>query len=188
MSRVSNNVKAWRKRTKDRIIEAFGDKCCICGKSYAPELYDIHHIFPEYKEFSIGSIRANSVSWERIVVELKKCVMMCANCHRLVHNGYETIPEDCHKFNEDFAKYKQAFAPTFEICPVCGLKKRKPHNVTCSKQCAAKHNYKADWDNIDLLALYNEHKSYTAVGRILNVSSNTVKERIDSHLNRTPMA
>jgi hypothetical protein len=35
------------------------------------------------KEFNISSI----LNWDKIKKELEKCVLLCANCHREVHDG-----------------------------------------------------------------------------------------------------
>jgi len=31
MSKKSEHVKNWRKNCKERIIQAMGGKCCVCG-------------------------------------------------------------------------------------------------------------------------------------------------------------
>ena len=46
---------------------------------------DFHHIDPEAKDFTIAD---NMTSWERILPELAKCVLLCARCHREVHEGW----------------------------------------------------------------------------------------------------
>ena len=178
MSRNSEKVKAWRKRTKDRIVEAFGNICCVCGKQYPSEVYDLHHLVPSEKEFALGSIRANSISWKKIVVELRKCILVCSNCHRLVHCGIRTIPENCNRFDEGFSEYRDVWKSNLCICPVCGEEKRKPGNFACSVVCSRKRQYRVDWESIDLIALYNELGSYVKTGEFLNVSDNSVRKRI----------
>jgi len=103
----SENVRKWRKVTKIRIVESFGGKCCICGKEYPPELFDLHHLDPskKEKEIQISRIIASPISWKKTVNELRKCVLICANCHRLIHYCSVKI-ENPNKFNEDFAVYK----------------------------------------------------------------------------------
>lgn len=105
MTKISEKVKRWRKRTKERMVKAFGNKCGLCGKEYPPELYEFHHLNPEEKEFGLGAVRGSIKSWKRIVNELKKCVMMCANCHRLVEYGYKMLPSNIPKFNEKYTTY-----------------------------------------------------------------------------------
>jgi hypothetical protein len=83
-----DNVKTWRKKTKQRIIEAMGGCCVICGYNKCDSVLSLHHLDPSKKEMSFGDIRANPVKWETIVKELKKCILICSNCHGEIHYGY----------------------------------------------------------------------------------------------------
>ena len=102
---MSDNLFGWRRITKTRMVAAFGKKCCICKKEYPQEIFEFHHLDPDDKLFGIGSIK--SISWDRLVVELRKCVMVCANCHRLVEYGHVTIPKKITRFNESFTQWKR---------------------------------------------------------------------------------
>lgn len=46
---------------------------------------DFHHIELADKEFTISSRMS---SWKAIEKELGKTVLLCATCHREVHDGY----------------------------------------------------------------------------------------------------
>ncbi len=58
--------------------------CSSCGFKGKHFQLDLDHIDPSTKHRS-GSHRAFEPNWkkERIKNELKKCVILCANCHRL---------------------------------------------------------------------------------------------------------
>lgn len=56
-------------------------KCAKCGDSRAYVL-DFHHINPKEKDGTIARLTANQASKERLEQELKKCICLCANCHR----------------------------------------------------------------------------------------------------------
>ena len=71
-----------RRGTKARLVSDFGGRCVRCGFVGCPDVYDFHHINPLEKEFAIG---ASNRSYERLKEEARKCVMLCANCHREVH-------------------------------------------------------------------------------------------------------
>ena len=80
-----------RKRAnKQKAIEYMGSKCEDCGQEYHHSVYEFHHVDPSEKDKSIGHLRSHS--WERIKEELDKCVMLCANCHRVRHWRED---EDC---------------------------------------------------------------------------------------------
>jgi hypothetical protein len=91
MSKSSKAVIEWRKRTKARIVESMGGKCSICGYAKHHEVLELHHLEPEKKNFSFASVRANPKAWQTIVEELKKCVLLCSNCHKEVEAGYAVI-------------------------------------------------------------------------------------------------
>ena len=79
----SERVAKSRMRTKLKAVEYLGGKCCICGYNKSVCALEFHHIDPNKKEFQIGSGRC--VNWEKVKEELKKCVLVCANCHREIH-------------------------------------------------------------------------------------------------------
>ena len=82
-------VTLWRRRLKQRAIDFLGGKCCICGYCKCQEGLDFHHLDPSKKEFGIGkTIR----SWNRVQIELRKCILLCANCHREVEASIVNVP------------------------------------------------------------------------------------------------
>ena len=169
----AESVKKWRATTKSRIIDAFGGSCCICGYSRCNSALELHHLDPDIKEFGFGSIRASAKSWNRLCAELRKCVLVCANCHREIHDEAAVVPDKAKRFDEKYADYK--LEDYFDECPVCGNSKSK-NNVTCSYNCAAKLSRKVDWDSIDLQKLMNEY-SNVQIGRMLGVSDKAVHKR-----------
>lgn len=71
---------------KAKFVKERGDKCELCGKENLPlPCYVFHHIDPEKKEFHVDEIWL----WkeDKIKKELEKCVMVCANCHQILHHG-----------------------------------------------------------------------------------------------------
>lgn len=176
MSRRSEAVKRWRKNTKNRIVESMGGKCQICGYDRCNQAMDLHHIDPSEKEFGFGAIMAHPTKWEKIVVELRKCILFCNRCHQEFHAGIIDLPSDFQSFNETYFEYRKAkedYDP--DPCPVCGNKK-PVGAITCSKKCAAKRTGKVNWKNVELEKLIKEH-SYVAIGNMLGVSDTAVRKR-----------
>lgn len=66
-----------------KAIELLGGKCSKCWETYDPVCYDFHHTDPSQKDFTIGENM--SVGEERFFTEVSKCVLLCANCHRITH-------------------------------------------------------------------------------------------------------
>jgi hypothetical protein len=79
-------TKIRRFRIKQKAIEICGGKCHKCGISGNQAIFDFHHIIGN-KEFVIS--RCANKKWEIIENEIKKCILLCANCHRLEHNDKE---------------------------------------------------------------------------------------------------
>lgn len=73
-----------RVRNKLKAIEYLGGKCHHCSiVSEHRSIYDFHHIDKTEKEADPGSLM--HYSWKRIQKELDKCILLCANCHRIEH-------------------------------------------------------------------------------------------------------
>lgn len=75
---------------KARAIEYKGGKCMICGYCKYSGALVFHHIDPSQKDFGIAQNRSRR--WERVVIELDKCVLLCGNCHQEVHAGLAQLP------------------------------------------------------------------------------------------------
>ncbi|HUS49286.1 MAG TPA: hypothetical protein VMZ91_03930 [Candidatus Paceibacterota bacterium] len=87
----SNKVKAaeYRRKTRIKTRGWFDDykntlKCEICGYNKCSEALDFHHKDLNKKEFNIGQA-INKWGKEKILEEIKKCICICANCHRELH-------------------------------------------------------------------------------------------------------
>lgn len=65
------------------MTDHMGGKCEICGYDKCLVALEAHHVDPSTKDFSISDV----ASLDRIERELEKCVLLCANCHREVHDG-----------------------------------------------------------------------------------------------------
>lgn len=206
MSEQSKHVKNWRKRTKERIILAMGGKCVCCGYDKCSWALVLHHLDPNEKDFHLGSIRANSISWNRITNELKKCILVCHNCHTEIHYGIRDIPENPARFNETFLNYKELEImerekdPTrYHNCPYCNMPVPN-YKKYCSKICASacngkKHERKTIihktkterktkiiWPSHELLTKMLEESNFSSVGRVLGVSDNAIRKRLKRKL------
>jgi hypothetical protein len=78
--------------TRKACIDFLGNKCKDCGWTGDFVCFDIHHYTGD-KEFTICG--SEYKSWASIKIELKKCILLCAICHRKRH---------LHT-NEDMIKY-----------------------------------------------------------------------------------
>lgn len=68
---------------KDAAVAAMGGSCAKCGGVFHRSVFDFHHVGD--KAESPSYLLANA-SPEEIADELSKCVLLCANCHRMEHH------------------------------------------------------------------------------------------------------
>lgn len=79
--------QAKREFNKNYIYQfKLGKTCECCGNHYPPEVLDFHHKKPNQKDRSVAVASNNCWSTERLQKEIDKCILLCANCHRLVHS------------------------------------------------------------------------------------------------------
>lgn len=73
-----------RRNIKKMAVEYKGGCCVDCGfKTEIYSVYDFHHLDETQKDFTIA---ANVKTLEKLKPELDKCVLLCANCHRIRHS------------------------------------------------------------------------------------------------------
>lgn len=154
-----------------------GGKCQCCGYNKCVDALEIHHLDPEEKSFTVSALRANHGSWDSIVKELRKCVMLCGICHAEYHAGMREIPADAQRFNEEYVDYK-ALGKEKSFCPICKEEKEE-FNKTCSYKCAAVYKAPIDWSKYDLKKMYvDEKKTQTEIGTIVGLSDVAVSKRL----------
>ena len=73
-----------RRENKIRAVNYLGGECEGCGlTSPYYSVFDFHHRDPNEKESDPGSLMHRN--WETIFKEINKCMLLCANCHRILH-------------------------------------------------------------------------------------------------------
>ena len=58
-------------------------KCTKCGFNH-PAALDFHHEDPKKKEYNVHRLISNG-SFDKAMEEVQKCIVLCANCHRIHH-------------------------------------------------------------------------------------------------------
>jgi predicted HNH restriction endonuclease len=79
-----------RKARKAEAVAKFGGACQACGYLRCMRNLAFHHLGK--KSFPLSE-RAFQFSWERLLPELSKCVLLCHNCHGEVHDGLIDLRE-----------------------------------------------------------------------------------------------
>ena len=89
--------REWYKRNKDKVYSAsrasrLANKawldeqkmkpCADCGGTFPPVCMDFHHRDPSTKTMNVA-MAIFMVGRQRVIDEIAKCDLICANCHRI---------------------------------------------------------------------------------------------------------
>lgn len=74
----TDRIRAWFQELKSTL-------CCVqCGESH-PACLDFHHRNATEKTRDVATMVSYGTSIKRILEEISKCDVLCANCHRKLH-------------------------------------------------------------------------------------------------------
>lgn len=79
---IHNRHKAFRKRRREMIDELRQQPCADCGKRYPVYVMEFDHARGP-RNFALGSGSATLVSLDKLLSEIEKCDVVCANCHKV---------------------------------------------------------------------------------------------------------
>jgi predicted HNH restriction endonuclease len=71
-----------RRRYKLKALELLGGKCKKCGYNKCIKALTFHHLGG--KDASVSRLSCRS-GWKTIEEEIKKCIILCLNCHMELH-------------------------------------------------------------------------------------------------------
>jgi len=78
IAKRKKEISEWFMGYKSRLMcERCGEKETIC--------LEFHHIKERDKDFNLGQVKSWGWGKKRIEKEIKKCIVLCANCHRKLH-------------------------------------------------------------------------------------------------------
>ncbi len=79
--RFAENRRKWLIEYKKTL------SCVRCGENH-PATFNFHHKITSEKSFEIGNAICLGVSLKRLMAEIEKCEVLCANCHAKEHLAY----------------------------------------------------------------------------------------------------
>lgn len=96
---VNNNIKTKRKPKQPKKISTCNKKdnknivdnyklqhgCAKCGYNTCVSALHLHHNEPKDKTSDISRMIKQKYSLNRIMSEIQKCIVVCANCHAELH-------------------------------------------------------------------------------------------------------
>jgi transposase len=78
-----------RRKVKHLLVEEAGGRCRLCGYERCVAALEFHHLDPHAKEFGVSQRGAHGI--ERLRAEVRKCILLCSNCHAEVESGFSSI-------------------------------------------------------------------------------------------------
>jgi len=181
-------VVSRRRKLKKMAVEYKGGSCQGCGYRNCVQALQFHHVNPEHKDFSFS--RAGSKSWERLQVELDKCVLVCANCHAEIHSGIRAVPNNQPTMDTDLLLGGLERSPFQSVtrfrhkppkrCLGCGCEvyRNSVHCGKCESHRRVGLRSKINWPSLDSIKMMLSSRSYESVARELGVSSNAIRKRL----------
>lgn len=101
----------WYQRNREKVIAKSAAKrrrnymwlcsqkdkpCADCGVEYHPFVMEFHHRDPSTKLDTVGNL-IQKASRQRVIDEIEKCDLLCANCHRVRtywEEGFDSLLTD----------------------------------------------------------------------------------------------
>lgn len=181
---LTNSERTTLKRInyKKRIVKCMGGKCCICGYDKYYGALELHHLKPEEKSFAFSD--ATYKAWETLKEEMKKCTLLCANCHREVEAGIVEL-DLISSFNEEIYNLIQEEINNIKkkseqsYCQFCGNLVTK-NNDTCVT-CASLKRRTVERPDRETLKNLIRNNSFTSIAIQYKVSDNAIRKWCDSY-------
>lgn len=86
---AAKRLRDYRHMKQDLVNDLKRRPCEICGVNFPPCAMDFHHKDGNEKEFGIAEAVGDAKSVTRILQEISKCILVCSNCHRIIHSAEE---------------------------------------------------------------------------------------------------
>lgn len=177
----SQATSDFRRNRKLNLIKVCGNQCNICGYNRAISALEFHHINPEEKEYALASM-GTCHQLEKDLEEIKKCILVCSNCHREIHEGLYSQKDLFSKkiYLEDIAQEliqerDNKLEKTHYYCSFCGKEISRGANY-CSECSNKNRRIVQKRPNRDELKQLIRDYTFTELGRKYGVSDNSIRK------------
>lgn len=182
----SQATSDFRRRRKINLIKVCGNKCNLCGYNKTISALEFHHINPEEKEYNIAA-KGTCHQLETDLKEVQKCILVCANCHREIHENMYSQTELLNKriYLEDIANelikdrnnLQQA---THYYCKTCG-KEITRGAIYCSECVKETRKIIQNRPSREELKKMIRTMPFTHIGKMYGISDNSIRKWCQSY-------
>lgn len=168
-----------RRFYKQNIVDVMGGSCVCCGYNKCNRALQLHHIKPEEKNFGVSD--KSYYAWAKLENELKKCVLVCSNCHMEIEDGLLEIPLSS-SFNQDRFNFYLNSIEKKKIgntCIDCG--KAIDDKATRCIECSNKYRQIVSRPSREELKILIRTTPFTKIGLQYGVSDNAIRKWCDCY-------
>ena len=132
---IKEDPKEYRTNLRKFLYDNAGGVCSNCEETDSNCL-EFHHINPNNKEFAISKAISHRWSVKKIIPEVKKCALLCRNCHREHHQGLNVNVKKINISEKDVMVFIDQFGNK-KRCKFCleYFKSISQTNNWCSETC-----------------------------------------------------
>lgn len=76
-------VRRANRKKREKFNQLKTGPCADCGGTFHPYVMDFDHREGTEKCFAISLAANMNIAWDRVLAEVAKCDLICANCHRM---------------------------------------------------------------------------------------------------------
>ena len=165
----TESVTKSRQKRKRELVYIMGGKCVLCGYDKCLAALEFHHVDKSTKTRQLsGSIR---YSWESDVEEVKKCALVCSNCHKEIEAFGLTVETT---FDEE--RYQEITSLKENkkyVCKKCG--KEISSTSTYCQDCWSLLNRRVERPSREEMKQLIRNNSFKSLAKMFGVADNTIR-------------
>lgn len=163
-------------KRKIELIELKGGCCERCGYDKNIAAFDFHHKDPTEKEYQLDMRKLSNTRMVKLIEEVQKCELLCANCHREHHSPdleMSMVKSLIENVDDSVIKLKEVGKPK---CVDCGCE----INYTYKRcvECNSKNRRKVIRPNLETLLIEIEKNSQEWCAKKYGVSRTSIRRWI----------